>query len=451
MTLKLNALLLLAAAPFAFLQSAASTAPGIYVAEGSAGAGNGVDCADALPITFFNSAGNWASPKVAGKIGPGDTVFLCGTITSNLSFHGNGSSGSPVVLDGATLSAYIDVGTQYWTIQNVTYSRSYGTGSSTQAALQLTGGAAFGTIQNNTIDVINSAQVIFLAHVSHDITIQNNFLRVSAPSGDGFDTDVLDTEGSYNVMVQGNYMELAVTGDQSCGGCHDDVTQVWASGSSSANAPYNWTYRYNRMVANSPGHTNNLSLTMIEMVGNGYWNMYGNVFECIAGGSSGNGIVFDSNTGGMIANIFNNTVVEKSGACNNIFNLSGSGAYNLSNNIVYSASAGSALTGGAQFALRSHNLWYGSSIPSCSGFAGDVCGSDPLFVDYTNNNFYLQGGSPAKGTGVNVGALYALGLAGGATWPNPALSTRSTWDMGAYTVSAGGAIPPLAPTGIHIQ
>ena len=53
---------------------------------------------------------------------PGTTVHLCGTITSNLSFQGNGTSGNPVVLDGtgATMSAYITTSSQYWTIQNCT-------------------------------------------------------------------------------------------------------------------------------------------------------------------------------------------------------------------------------------------------------------------------------------------------------------------------------------------
>jgi hypothetical protein len=57
----------------------------------------------ALSAAAFNTAGNWANPKVAGKIGPGDTVYACGTFTGTaggtmLFFQGSGSSGSVITL-----------------------------------------------------------------------------------------------------------------------------------------------------------------------------------------------------------------------------------------------------------------------------------------------------------------------------------------------------------------
>ena len=71
----------------------------------------------------------------------------------------------------------------------------------------------------------------------HDIKIINNFMRITAPTGTGYDTDILDSEGSYNVLVEGNYLELAVTGDENCDDCHDDVTQVWAASGDAATCP----------------------------------------------------------------------------------------------------------------------------------------------------------------------------------------------------------------------
>lgn len=437
----------------AFSTSAAA-ANTIYIAESSAGAANGADCADAYAASFFNSPANWGTGS--NQIGAGTTVQLCGTITTNLTFQGSGSSGSPVVLDGtgATMSAYINVGSQYWTIQNCTWSTSYGTGSQTQAVIQTAGGAAFGTITGNTIDVSSSAQVIFFSHITHDITVQNNYMRITTPSsGDGFDTDILDTEGAYNIMIEGNVLAMNVgAGDESCGGCHDDLTQVWAASGSVANQPYNWTYRYNLFLQeSSPAKVNNQSLMMMENIGTGYWNVYSNVFQCVSSGSSGNGITFDSNTSGAVINIYDNTIVENAGACNNLFNLSGSGSYNLENNIVYNTDAGNALTGGVNFATRSNNLWYGPNIPSC--VTTEICGRDPLFNNYAGNDFSLQSGSPAIGAGANLGTNFNQYPVPGATWPNPTLGTRpgtGSWAIGAYQAGSGttSPTPPAAPTGL---
>ena len=96
---------------FALTAAVFSSASDIYLAQSAAGGATGADCADALPVTFFNAAGNWGSGT--GKIGPGTTVHLCGTLTAAagsqfLTFQGNGSSGSPITLlfeAGASLQA----------------------------------------------------------------------------------------------------------------------------------------------------------------------------------------------------------------------------------------------------------------------------------------------------------------------------------------------------------
>lgn len=435
--------------------SVAASAANIYIAQVASGAANGADCADAYASTFFNTPGNWGTG--ASQIGPGTIVHLCGTITANLTFRGNGSSGSPVVLDGtgATLSAFIDTSTQYWTIQNITWSTSYATNSANQAVIQTSNGAAFGTIQNNHMDIQSSSQCVFFGAITHDITVQNNYLKVSTPpAGDGFDTDVLDTEGAYNVMVQGNYIAMNIgAGDETCSGCHDDLTQVWSKSGLTANSSYNWTYRYNYFVQeSSPTKANNQSLMMEEQISlgtAGYWDVYSNVFQCMSSGSSANGIAFDSNGIGMSAHIYDNTIVENSGACNNLLNISGSGSYYLENNIIYNTDAGNALTGGETFANRNNNLWYGPNIPSCTGFSTDICGSDPLFTNYSANDFSLKSSSPAIGAGANLGSAYALYPIPETTWPNPSLGTRPSslaWDTGASQSSSSRPAPPTAPT-----
>ncbi len=371
-----------------------------------------------------------------------------------------------MVLDGSNLTAmnaFIDTGTQYWTIQNITWSTSYGTNSGSQAIIQTQNGAAFGLIQNNHIDVVNSADIIFMHGVTHDVTIQNNYLRISTPTGDGFDTDGVDTEGAYNVMVQGNYIGMQDgAAQQSCGGCHDDLTQVFSStcpGLAVHSCTHDWTYRWNLFQqASSPTKQNNLSWMIEEQISAGQWNVYGNIFLCTSGGQSGNGIVFDGNCpsgctgysgGAPTFNIYGNTVVANSGAGNNLWNLSGDGVYNFEDNITYSTTQGNALTGGVTFNTRGKNLWYGSPSPSCSGTT-DRCGSDPLFTNYSTNDFSRQSGSPARNLGANLGTSYNGYALAETTWPNPSLGTRpasGNWDTGytQYSTSNPVATPTFSP------
>jgi Abnormal spindle-like microcephaly-assoc'd, ASPM-SPD-2-Hydin len=100
---KLVPLIVLAVLTFA-LPAWASTQD-IYIAQTAAGGGTGASCANALTYMFFNSSANWASSFAAGKISPGTTVHLCGTITGKntantniLRTQGNGLSGSPITI-----------------------------------------------------------------------------------------------------------------------------------------------------------------------------------------------------------------------------------------------------------------------------------------------------------------------------------------------------------------
>jgi hypothetical protein len=96
-------------------------------------------------------------------------------------------------------------------VQNITWSTSFPTDGSTPLAIQ---GGSYGTINKNTLDVNQPSPTMFLqqdvstaTHLSHDITISNNFLRNAAVSS-AYQTDLLTTEGSYNISVTGNYFEM---------------------------------------------------------------------------------------------------------------------------------------------------------------------------------------------------------------------------------------------------
>ena len=81
-----------------FLASTNLFAAHFYIAQNAAGASSGAGCTDAYAVTWFNISGNWANPKQTGKIGPGDTVHLCGTISVALTVPISGSAGNPITI-----------------------------------------------------------------------------------------------------------------------------------------------------------------------------------------------------------------------------------------------------------------------------------------------------------------------------------------------------------------
>lgn len=97
-TIPILVLLIVLGCPLAYAED-------LYIAQSSAGSANGSSCANAFAYTFFNTSGNWGAG--AGKISAGDTVHLCGTITSQLTAQGSGSAGNTITIlfeSGASLS-----------------------------------------------------------------------------------------------------------------------------------------------------------------------------------------------------------------------------------------------------------------------------------------------------------------------------------------------------------
>ncbi len=92
----------------------------IYIAQTSTGANSGADCIDAHSASWFNSSGNWSSTKTSGKIGPGDTIHLCGSFTAAggstmLTAQSSGTSGLPITIlfeSNSKLSA------PYWSVSS---------------------------------------------------------------------------------------------------------------------------------------------------------------------------------------------------------------------------------------------------------------------------------------------------------------------------------------------
>ena len=107
----------------------------IYVSQNALGAGGGTSLTDTKAVSFFNTSSNWALG--AGKISPGDTVHLVGTISTRLNIMGSGLIGLPITVlfePGAKLSA------PYWP---------------TSAAIS-SSGKSFITIDGNGVGIVEA-------------------------------------------------------------------------------------------------------------------------------------------------------------------------------------------------------------------------------------------------------------------------------------------------------
>ena len=74
----------------------------INIAQG--GTGDGSQCNNAHPPSWFNNSSNWSTRVSAdGKIGPDDLVIICndgGDITTTLSTQGDGTGGNVITIQG---------------------------------------------------------------------------------------------------------------------------------------------------------------------------------------------------------------------------------------------------------------------------------------------------------------------------------------------------------------
>jgi hypothetical protein len=99
---------------FILLFASSLAAETIYVSQSGSGTGSGADTSNRMSVSGFNTSGNWDTDVANdGKIGPGDTVSLSGTMTTALVVQGSGTAGNFITIlfeSGAKLSA------PYWTV-----------------------------------------------------------------------------------------------------------------------------------------------------------------------------------------------------------------------------------------------------------------------------------------------------------------------------------------------
>ncbi len=151
------------------LTAATALSETIYVANVFQGSNNGTTTNNAHGTLWLNTPGNQANPKVAGKVGPGDTVRFVGIITNSVSVLVDGDPGSPITFKPDDVNAkfsapslvpnthWITVeGREYITIEGLTMELPQnGTGLSFSNAMVAIYGAGTGsshiTITNNHI------------------------------------------------------------------------------------------------------------------------------------------------------------------------------------------------------------------------------------------------------------------------------------------------------------
>jgi hypothetical protein len=192
-----------------FTIGAHASANAVYIAQNAAGAANGADCADAKPVSFFNTPGNWGSGTA--QIGPGTTVYLCGTFTgaagsTMLTIQGNGAPGNPVIINGtgATLTA------PAWNYAIGCSGFSYITldGGGTGTITSTQNGSAL-TYQNNG----NGMQFTPCSNIEVKNWIISNIYVHTLPSdSNDYGADIYFAPGSDKISVHNNTVTQAAKG-----------------------------------------------------------------------------------------------------------------------------------------------------------------------------------------------------------------------------------------------
>lgn len=199
----------------------------VYIAQSAAGSGNGSTCGAAEAYSFFNSSSNWG--KGSSKIGPGTTVYVCGTITGSgagntiLTFQGSGSSGSPITLQfqsGASLqNTYCGIGACL-NLHGQTYLIVNG---GTNGLIEATANGTSGTSNCPAGACANQQQSVAIIGFGNNTIIENltigpMYVRSGttdeAPSRLGVDCVVVGTNsnGLSNVEVNNNVIHDCLNG-----------------------------------------------------------------------------------------------------------------------------------------------------------------------------------------------------------------------------------------------
>ena len=442
----------------------------IFVSQNKTGSGSGLDAADALPVSYFNTSSSWTSAKPTGiQIGPGTTVNLVATISTALAIQGSGSAGRPITIlfdSGANLTA-------------ANWDSGYALHGQNVAFIIVDGGSngLITATNQNSASKLSSNGVDFEA--SHDIEIRN--LTVTNMYVKQTQADPADNAGScINFGAMGSNISVHNNTCHSAGACISSDRQTTTIANiaiyNNTLADANWCIQSGDDGAGSVCHGMLIHGNNITMPGsiwddsnddnhhNGIYiwaehdttvitglKIYDNFIHGAAGAHSTAYIYISGNgTPGSAqyisrglegAMIYNNIIVTTDGgATNGCIFVSCDGFIVASNTLVGIGDgplAGREYTGSTPGTTGTieNNLecgmsqdWYMVGGVTSLAMSSELYNVNPLFVngssDSAATNFELAGGSPATGA-KNLSTLFATDFRGSA---RPA---TGSWSYGA--------------------
>ena len=335
----------------------------IYIAATAQGAGTGADCADALAYTFFNSSSNWVGSFTTGKISPGTTVPICGTITASagasgfLAFQGSGTSGHPITLQftsGAVLTA------AYWGTNGAIYSNG-------NDYITVNGNSLGGTITasangTNLANQQSTSKGVYLVGCSNctvqNLNVTNIYVHTCVWATTGSNPLVNCTdEGGYNtyaIWINGGSNSL-LTGNK-VNDAHWGLTFTFNAGTTSSNdqITYNTGFNLDHGVFTADNNSNATITGFVighnNITGGQNWddNSDQNHHDPIHISTNSTGTTMpapqiSNNTilpGASFQGIHANTAIYIAGGCSGCTNGSGITGANVFNNVIISAFTG---------------------------------------------------------------------------------------------------------------
>jgi len=450
-----------------YATSCAAAAKNIYIAQTTTGNGNGLDCADAVAMGFFNSGSNWGVGS--NQIGPGTTVHLCGIFTgtpgaNGLTAQGSGTSGSPITIlfeAGAIMTA------PYWTNAINLNNRQYliVDGGTPCGAIQgggLSPNPCNGTIQNTangTNLTYQSGSVFILAYSCNSCEIRNlglinNYVHAQC-EGSGCDTAAGTTTNSAinfsgsNFLIHDNSIhdacwavnDQAGTGDLNLKFYSNNIYNVAHGlaiygGNTWAGPIFFYNNRVHDFQNWDTGSVDAYHADGIHAFGmnfTGIFYIYDNYFTtlnpcCITGEiflEGGTGSPWTASGGTFY--VFNNVFLEPSGTVNGLVQAYRGGNSITVNNTVVGPSGSGGDTGTS---LESSNLKFANNVISSFGWLFSLGGSG-------GTNTYSEFDYQAYGNCTAYNCFAGTGLFSAWQAAHPGWDVHSSYNASLYLNSNG--------------
>jgi hypothetical protein len=467
----------------------------LYVSQSGAGTADASSCANAWSLATLNTGANWGVG--ASKVSAGDTVRLCGTLTSQLLIQGSGSAGNVITITAESGSVF---STTHWTSApirasgNVSYLRLTGlTITATSSGTGLSAGTSsamefVGACDNCEFDHLTITDLYVRTAQSRDTAAPNGIAINYTDVATNMD-NVLIHDNTFTEALRGVFL-VYPTGTSSnyqfynnvcsqAGSCIwigsggsartlDDVLiygnevsdlEPW-SGCFNAGCPGDNWHHCDGLLHAYAAHSTSF-ITGLEV-----YNNYMHGDSCVTPEASSSvtttSWIFVEGTGGGVVTsplVYNNVIAGGPTADGQIY-IKGStsaGVYNntvvsthsatgigclsssvtMKNNISVQVNGTPTYNEGSCTGTTDYNNFYGNSWSAWLGVGTNGTTSSPLLT----SGHRLVSGSPGRDTGADLSVACPGCTGDNNGWPRP---SASVWDMGAFEFTI-----PSAPTGLR--